>query len=116
MEVLRRYSHGIYDILVPDLFWVEIANFLWKAARTGRCTSDEARLGLGTVQEYNFQTLPSASLVLRAFEIASRHRQTVYDCLYVALAEQVGAELITADAKLANALAARYPVKLLSIV
>ncbi len=37
--------------------------------------------------------------------------RTVYDSLYVALAVDSKAELVTVDEKLANALAARLPVK-----
>ena len=51
-----------------------------------------------------------------AFDISAQYDRAVYDCLYVTLAEQTEAELITADEKLANALAGRYPVRLLSAI
>jgi predicted nucleic acid-binding protein len=40
----------------------------------------------------------------------------VYDSLYVALAVQAKTELITADERLANSLAAHLPVKWLGIL
>ena len=40
----------------------------------------------------------------------------MYDCLYVALAVQSKTEWITADERLANALAARLPVKWLGAI
>jgi predicted nucleic acid-binding protein len=46
-----------------------------------------------------------------AFAIASAFDQTVYDGLYIALAVTSKTELITADERLANALAAYLPVK-----
>ena len=46
-----------------------------------------------------FSYLP---LLRRAVEISSQLRVGVYDCLYVPLAEQEGAELLTADARLAS--------------
>jgi predicted nucleic acid-binding protein len=113
-RLLRAYHQGEYELFVPDLFWVEIANFLWKAARRGRCTLDEGLSALETLQAYRFPTVSCESLVRAAFHIAHLHNRTVYDCLYVVLAEEKGAEVITADEKLANALPARYRVKLLS--
>jgi predicted nucleic acid-binding protein len=46
----------------------------------------------------------SISLFLRAFDIASQTRASVYDALYVALAEREGCQLATADEKLIKAL------------
>ena len=37
--------------------------------------------------------------------------RSVYDCLYIALAIRYDAEMITADERLANSVAARLPVK-----
>jgi predicted nucleic acid-binding protein len=50
-------------------------------------------------------------LLPEAIEIAFAHDRSVYDCLYVALAIRYKIEMITADERLANALAARLPVK-----
>jgi predicted nucleic acid-binding protein len=50
-------------------------------------------------------------LFSEALEIALTYDRNVYDCLYVALAVQSKAELVTADERLANALAAHLPVK-----
>jgi predicted nucleic acid-binding protein len=46
-----------------------------------------------------------------ALRIAFAYDRAVYDCLYVALAIQSKSQLITADERLANALAAYLPVK-----
>jgi predicted nucleic acid-binding protein len=51
-----------------------------------------------------------------AFSIAATFNRTVYDSLYVALAVRSKADLVTADERLANALAARLPVKWLGAV
>jgi predicted nucleic acid-binding protein len=57
-----------------------------------------------------FATIPSTWILQSAFEIAQTHGRTVYDCLYVALAEAVDADCVTADEKLASALSTRFPV------
>jgi predicted nucleic acid-binding protein len=114
IQILRDYNEDKYDILVPDLFWPELANFLWKAVRSGRCTEVEAGEGLDAVREYRFHTFRSVLFLRRAFDIAVRYDRSLYDCLYVALAEESQTELITADERLANALASRYRIRLLS--
>jgi predicted nucleic acid-binding protein len=56
-------------------------------------------------------TVASRPLVQRAFSIGSAYNCSVYDCIYVALAEEFGCEMITADEKLVNALGSRFPVR-----
>jgi predicted nucleic acid-binding protein len=51
----------------------------------------------------------SISLFPRAFDIASQTRASVYDALYVALAEREGCDLATADEKLIKA-APGFPI------
>jgi predicted nucleic acid-binding protein len=51
----------------------------------------------------------SLALLPRAYELSSLHRQGVYDCLYVALAEREGCELITADSRLIANLQTSFP-------
>jgi predicted nucleic acid-binding protein len=114
LALLLGYTDGEFRIVVPDLFWAEVASFLWKAVRLGRCTAGEARVALDEIKKYDFPTVPSLSLLDSAFDIASSCGRSIYDSLYVALASGANAEFITADEKLANALAARYPVRLLS--
>ncbi len=52
---------------------------------------------------------PSVPLAPRAYTIASVARIGIYDCLYVALAEQEGCEFVTADDKLVKNLQAQFP-------
>ena len=48
-------------------------------------------------------------LLRRAFDISSKTRVGVYDCLYVALAERENCELVTADDKLVKSLQRSFP-------
>ncbi len=51
----------------------------------------------------------SLPLMPRAYAISSAARIGVYDCLYVALAEREGCELVTADMRLVNGLGPQFP-------
>ena len=61
--------------------------------------------------KWDFGILPASGLLGEALNIAIHNQRSFYDSLYVALAVQVHADLITADERLFNALAARFPVK-----
>jgi len=111
MRLLKRYVGGEVDFIVPDVFWAEVGTVLWKGARQRRWSQDEAESVAADMQARDFTTVPSLILLPEALRIAFAHDRAVYDCLYVALAVQSKCDLITADERLANALAARFPVK-----
>ena len=111
IRLLERRLVGEIEMLVPDLFWPEVASVLCKAVRKRVCESDEANRALSTLQEQNLTTISSVALVTPALSIAVRHGRSVYDSLYVALAVASNSELVTADERLANALGGHLPVK-----
>lgn len=112
-EYARRHMAGEEELLVPDFFWAELGNALCKAARRGRYRAEDATVDLRRARDLGLGVMASAVLLERAWTIAWEHGQTVYDCLYVAAAMEVGGVLVTADERLATALAARFPVRLL---
>ncbi len=102
---------GEVDFIVPGVFWAEIGNVLWKGTRQSRWRQDEAEAVAADMKAREFATVPSFILLPEALRIAFAHDRAVYDCMYVALAVQSKTNLITADERLANALASRFPVK-----
>ena len=116
LALLDRHRVGEIHFVVPDLFWAEVGNVLWKAARQGRCSMASASDSLAALTARQLVTVPSQGLVEAAFNIAATFHRTVYDSLYVALAIEGRTQLITADEKLANALAGHCPVMWLGVV
>jgi predicted nucleic acid-binding protein len=109
-ELLRRGASE-FDMIVPDLFWLEISGALWKAVRRNDCEPSEAHKALLDIQDLPLQTMPSTKLVNSAQRIAIQYGRSIYDSVYVALARETESEFVTADEKLANAVAGRLPVK-----
>ena len=111
LQLLKRYIDGEVDFIVPDVFWAEVGNVLWKGTRQRRWRQEKAEAVAADMQARDFKTVSSLVLLPEALRIAFAHDRAVYDCLYVALAVQAKTDLITADERLANGLAARFPVK-----
>lgn len=111
LRLFERYRDGEVDFVVPDIFWAELGNVLWKGARRGRWNRNDAENAAADFRARQFTTVSSIALLSDGLKIAFAYDRSLYDCLYVALAVQAGSDLITADERLANALAARLPVK-----
>lgn len=110
-RLLDAYGAGEVSLLVPDIFWAECGNIVGKAVRQRRFSRIEGELAIFSMLRRSIPTISSASLLPEALPIAFNYGRSLYDCLYVALAVQSETELITADERLANALAAHLPVK-----
>ena len=111
VQLLKRYADAEVEFLVPDVFWAEVGNVLWNGARQRRWRQAEAEAVAADMRARDFATVSSLILMPEALKIAFAYDRSIYDSLYVALAVQSKAELITADERLANALAAHLPVK-----
>jgi predicted nucleic acid-binding protein len=111
VRLFRSYTNGEVDFIVPDVFWAEIGNVLWKGTRQERWHKDEAEAIAEDMRSRDFKTVSSLTLLPEALRIAFAYGRAVYDSLYVALAVQSKTELITADERLVNAVAGRLPVK-----
>jgi predicted nucleic acid-binding protein len=89
------------DLSVPDLVDVEVVSVLrrrWLAKTLSARRFAAAITDLAAVPADRYPVLP---FMPRAYEL--RANITAYDAIYVALAEQLGCPLITADARLAAA-------------
>ncbi len=89
---------GEINIIVPDLFFIEILNaFITK--------SDFSVEDVATIREVLFKMdleikYPDNSLLSEASEIALEHGLTIYDSLYIAVAKSCNAVFYTEDKKI----------------
>ncbi len=95
------------ELHAPDFFPVEMANAFRMSEMRGRIPKAQTALDDLLLQ---LPKLHSAIVLLpRALEIAAQARRSVYDSLYVALAEFEQCELVTADQRLVNAIRQQFP-------
>ena len=102
-DAARRVLEGPGPLIAPDLLIAEVGNVLWKKVTRRAISQRHAHEAMVWLPELFDRLFDSAALAPRALEIAVKHGATVYDCLYVALAEAAGshAVLVTADQDLA---------------
>lgn len=109
--LLEAYTRAEIALIVPDLFWPELGNVLWKAVRRGRLSNSDAHSALEFLQGLNIPTYSCSDFLPETLHLALFYGRSFYDSLYATLAQHSSVELITADERLANALAASMPVK-----
>lgn len=93
----NRAASGTDLVLAPQLLLAEAANVLLRKQRRGELSSQELRELLQAVESLPIRYCGHESLLLAACTLADAHGLTAYDALYLALAEQHGARLITSD-------------------
>jgi predicted nucleic acid-binding protein len=103
---------GRKRLLAPALIRVEVAAAVVKKARAGVVTGEDASVML----ELWFRAASSGRLVMvpdeddlsAASRLAIELRHPIYDCLYLALAQQHAIPLVTADASFATRASGRH--------
>jgi predicted nucleic acid-binding protein len=100
----RRLLGGGHTLIVPDLLFPEVGNILWKRVRAGDITEPQADTILQTLGGMPLIVHPSWPLVTVALTIGCQAGRTIYDSLYLALAIQESAPMVTADERFFNAL------------
>jgi predicted nucleic acid-binding protein len=115
-SLLQAYTQAEIALIVPALFWPELGNVLWKAVRSGKLSAADAHSGLEFLQGLKIPTYSCSDFLPETLHVALTYGRTFYDSLYVSLATHSSVDLITADERLANALAAHLPVKWLGAV
>jgi predicted nucleic acid-binding protein len=100
------------NLQAPDLIDAEVLSVLRRLVLADQLSEQHALQALSTAQQLGFRRHSSRLLWPRAWEL--RSNLTAYDALYVALAEQLDATLLTADSRAARAPGLRCSVEVLA--
>jgi predicted nucleic acid-binding protein len=103
-QTIDLVSHGRAALVAPTLLWVEVGNRLVR-----RDISDERALdAMLRVDALGITPVEmERPLRLRALQLGRDHALTMYDAMYLAVAETTGARLLTLDHRLDDAASAR---------
>lgn len=89
----------------PDLVHLEVDSVLCKRVRRGEITSERADAVRHTFRQVPILLHPFGVLLDPAYALARAGKCSVYDGLYVVLAELLQARMLTADERLCRSLA-----------
>jgi predicted nucleic acid-binding protein len=106
-----RLLSGVEPVSAPHLADAEILSVLRRHVLVKKLAEARAREILRDYLGMAMTRLPHLPLLPRVF--ALRNTMTAYDALYVALAESLGARLVTRDGKLARAAARMVHVEVI---
>ena len=99
------------DVAAPDLADVETVAVLRKRWIAGTVSDQRFAAAVEDLEQLEIDRYPALRFMRRAYEL--RANVTVYDAAYVALAETLDCELLTADQRLANASGPRCTIRVL---
>ena len=85
--------------LAPELLKIETGNRIARAVFSGEFSLSEGVLAQRTIENSIVRFYPDRNLLERAFLLSSTLNHAIYDCIYLALAEQENACLVTADGR-----------------
>ena len=85
---------------VPDLFYVECANVLWKYVKRFSYSHKDAQVHLDSIHALDMVPIEADIITTAALAIALEHSISVYDACYVAVSAHTNTPLITADMRL----------------
>lgn len=99
---------GRNDLLAPRLMFCEVGNALWKSVMRGHLDPrSPLREQLEDLSEV-VTVVDETGALPRALELAIRFKHGIYNCVYLALAEQLDDQMMTADEDFVRALRADH--------
>jgi len=103
-RLLAKVGNKNIDLFAPDLIYPEAGNILWKKHRLKELTHSEVEEITDAILTLHLKIEPSRPLIPLALDIAIVYGITVYDAIYVSLANVYETTMMTADRKLIDAL------------
>lgn len=110
--LLRAHNSGKVTLTAPQQIEVEVASSVRKAVlngRVGRSRGDEPLTEWLDTSAVRLQLVPTTPFLPAAWTLSFRLGISLFDGLYIALAEELGIDVIVADDRLLRSAAGRLP-------
>jgi predicted nucleic acid-binding protein len=109
IQLRDEFERSVHELIALSIFSGEIASALTKAECQKLIAVGDAQIHFANLIAWAPALTPYESLTGRAIDLSSKTRCGFYDCLYIALAEREGCEMVTADEKLLKAVQLKMP-------
>ncbi len=98
-DAALRAQHSGTHLHIPAFMVLELGNVLTKKIRRNELTPRDGETILKELKHLPLQRHADERLFTAAYQLALDTRRSLYDCLYLALAETVDGIMVTADHK-----------------
>jgi predicted nucleic acid-binding protein len=114
LEPLSERADALFDRLtetplarfyVPDLFYIECTNILWKYVQHFEYARTKAEQDITDLVRLPLRVVSTIELAEESLKMAIESEITAYDAAYVVLSQRLSLPLVTADEKLVRRLA-----------
>ncbi|HET8522280.1 MAG TPA: type II toxin-antitoxin system VapC family toxin [Thermomicrobiales bacterium] len=112
LALLADFRDGFVRLIAPEQIRYEVPSAIRNALRTGRLTHEQGRQAIASFLSWPVTMVRDKELVIAAYDLALRFGGSLYDGLYLALAEMTGSRLVHADARLHRGLGDHFPLAL----
>ncbi len=109
LTLLSAYAANNLDLIAPRLLMEEVASAISKRCRRKLLSAAEGNAAYRMFGLRRPRLVDSASQVNQALALSVRHQLSFWDSMYLALAINQEADLITADQRFYRAAARHYP-------
>ena len=112
-DLARTEIRAAGSLSAPDLIDIEVVHVLRRLWLTKMLTLKRFSNAVDDLVDLPMDRYPALPFIRRVYEL--RSNVSAYDATYVALAEQLGCELLTVDGRLSRASGVRCPVRVLAV-
>jgi predicted nucleic acid-binding protein len=98
-ELARSWLVSDVRFSAPELVVIETANVLSNKVREGWIDRNQLEAALSSIRSGRIAIVPDSALLDRAVGLSLEIRHAVYDCVYLALAEEQGSSLVSDDSR-----------------